>query len=134
MPRPMMPALITATVRTSVILSLFSLYSLLFARLLEMLNHALIARFGLADVFAQAGALLLGHRRDAGADAAQSGGNVVNVIHEADQFSSCGHEGSLRFLWRASGTGSSRHGQGHSSLFNMRADLAKEDNSWMLRD
>jgi hemerythrin-like domain-containing protein len=36
------------------------------------------------------------------------------------------------FFWRASG--SSRHGQGHYSLFNMRADLAKEDNSSMLRD
>src|ERR1017187_1381454 len=62
-----------------------------------MLKHALIAGFGLADIFAQAGALLFGHRRDAGADAAQGGGDVVDVIHEADQSSSCGHEGSLRF-------------------------------------
>src|SRR5271163_4385106 len=116
MPRPMMPAPITATVRTSVTSgsSLRSPQSSLLARRLflflpthglETLNHALIARFGLADIFAQASTLFLGHSRDAGADAAESSGDVVDVIHEADNFSSCGHEGSLRIFWHVSRIG-----------------------------
>jgi hemerythrin-like domain-containing protein len=88
------------------------------------------------DIFGEAGALLFGHSGDAGADAAQGGGDVVDVIHEADKFSSCGHEGSLRFLWRTGGIGSGtgRAARGNYSLLNMRADLAKEDNRSMLRD
>jgi hypothetical protein len=69
------------------------------------------------DIFGKAGALLFGHSGDAGADAAQGGGDVVDVIHEADKFSSCGHEGSLRFLWRAGGIGSGADRRGQGQLF-----------------
>src|ERR1019366_3174224 len=72
MPRPMMPAPITATVRISVTI------------ICPLCPPA-------RDAEARS------HSRVAGADAAQGGGDVVDVIHEADQFSSCGHEGSLRF-------------------------------------
>ena len=120
MPRPMIPAPITAT-RADFSHSLPACSSFP----TQVLNHALIARFGLADVFAQAGALLLGHRRNAGADTAEGGGDVVDVIHEADKFSSCGHEGSLRIFWRAGGTGRSRDRQGNYSLFNMPGGFSK---------
>src|SRR5271170_4271142 len=123
MPRPMMPAPITATVRTSVtrhsLLLACRLFFFLLARLLEVLNHALITRFGLADIFTKAGALLFGHRRNAGADAAQGGGDVVDVVHEADEFSSCGHEGSLRIFWRVSGNRNRPPRSGNYSLFNI---------------
>jgi hemerythrin-like domain-containing protein len=40
----------------------------------------------------------------------------------------------LRIFWRRSGIGTGRRGQINYSLFNMLADLAKEDNESMLRD
>jgi hypothetical protein len=39
----------------------------------------------------QALALVSVHGGNVGSDAAQSGDDIVNVVHQSDQFSGCGH-------------------------------------------
>src|SRR5271165_6129101 len=82
MPRPMMPAPMTAMVRTSAIR---------LSSLLQLLDHTQEVGVGLAHVFGEAVFLVGGDQVKAGVDATQGRGDVVNVIHHADEFTSGRH-------------------------------------------
>src|ERR1019366_7372404 len=88
MPRPMIPAPITAMVRISAM----------------QLNLGFQFRedgdevgIGLAHVVAQALLFLVGEKIQAPADAPQRGCDVVNVIHHADKFTTGTHKSPFKF-------------------------------------
>src|SRR5258705_13461864 len=60
--------------------------------LLELREHFLEPVGGRTHVFRQALALLVCHGADGGRDLAQGCVNVVHIVHEADEFSSCWHK------------------------------------------
>src|SRR5215467_8691154 len=75
--RPRGPAPMTATVLISATPR---------SALVESIHHGHVVGLGLAHVVGQAFALIPGHAGHAGLNTPQGGGNVIDVIHHADQF------------------------------------------------
>src|SRR5512146_705032 len=88
MPRPMMPAPMTATV----------LISAIGLGVLQGVHHLDVVGIGLAHVIGQALLFVVRHAGNARLDAAEGGGNVVNVIHHTDQFTSHWHAQSCSLV------------------------------------
>src|SRR5271165_6316544 len=87
MPRPMMPAPMTAMVRTSAI-ELLSLF--------QLLDDGEEVRVRLAHVFGEALLLVAADQIKACVDAAEGCRDIVHVVHHADQFTSSGHKSPFK--------------------------------------
>ena len=97
MPRPMMPAPMTAIAWTGA--TYFSAFS-------RSAIAALTRCGGTAHGLGQPLALLGAHGRDVNADAAQSGRDVFHVVHRTNEFTGCDyHEGSSFRIFEFSGCG-----------------------------
>src|SRR5271165_2291129 len=87
-PRPMIPAPMTATVRTS---------GIRLSSLVQLPNDGDIVRIGLAHVISQPLLLILGEQAHTGRNAAECRRDVVDVIHHADQFATGRHKSPFQY-------------------------------------
>src|ERR1700733_6695538 len=93
MPRPIMPAPMTAIVSTA---------GTLLVHLFEVSDRGIHRRAGGAQVLGQTFALFRVHTGNIKTHAAQSGRNVIDVIHRANKFTSrYYHESSSFFVWNS---------------------------------
>src|SRR5215469_557929 len=83
MPRPMIPAPMTAMVRTS---------AMPLCSLLELVDDSDEVGVGLAHVFAEAFFFVVREQMQSGSDAAERGCDVVYVIHHANEFTAGRHK------------------------------------------
>src|SRR5271166_6693302 len=82
MPRPMIPAPMTAIVRTSAI-ALLSFF--------QLLDDGEEVRVRLAHIFGKALLLVAGDQIETCTNAAKRRRDIVHVVHHANQFTSSGH-------------------------------------------
>src|SRR5437763_1561014 len=91
--------------------------------LFQRLQHLCVVRVGLAHVFGQALALIGSHGGEVGGDAPQGGGNVINVIHHADNLASSLHNSPFMARTR----GPAQLGGSETNIFKDVEDLVKAD-------